>query len=29
VNLSELNGSRRLEGIGVTVFTLCEFNETE
>jgi adenine phosphoribosyltransferase len=29
VNLSELNGSRRLERIGVRVFALCEFNETE
>ncbi len=29
VNLAELNGSKRLESLGVTVFTLCEFNETE
>ncbi len=29
VNLSELNGSRRLERIGVRVYSLCEFNETE
>jgi adenine phosphoribosyltransferase len=29
VNLSELNGSKRLERIGVRVFSLCEFNETE
>jgi adenine phosphoribosyltransferase len=29
VNLSELNGSKRLERIGVKVFSLCEFNETE
>ncbi|HEY1764332.1 MAG TPA: adenine phosphoribosyltransferase [Opitutaceae bacterium] len=29
VNLSELNGAKRLERIGVRVFALCEFNETE
>jgi adenine phosphoribosyltransferase len=29
VNLSELNGSKRLERIGVRVYSLCEFNETE
>ncbi len=29
VNLTELNGSKRLERIGVRVFSLCEFNETE
>ena len=29
VNLPELNGSRRLERLGVKVFALCEFNETE
>jgi adenine phosphoribosyltransferase len=29
VNLSELSGSRRLERIGVRVYSLCEFNETE
>jgi len=29
VNLPELNGSMRLERIGVKVFSLCEFNETE
>jgi adenine phosphoribosyltransferase len=29
VNLSELNGARRLERIGVRVFSICEFNETE
>jgi len=29
VNLSELNGSKRLAAIGVRVFALCEFNETE
>jgi adenine phosphoribosyltransferase len=29
VNLPELNGSRRLERLGVNVFALCEFNETE
>jgi adenine phosphoribosyltransferase len=29
VNLSELGGSKRLEAIGVRVFTLCDFNETE
>ncbi|HEY3757640.1 MAG TPA: adenine phosphoribosyltransferase [Opitutaceae bacterium] len=29
VNLPELNGSRRLERLGVRVFSLCEFNETE
>ena|ERR1700677_63576 len=29
VNLPELNGSKRLERLGVKVFALCEFNETE
>ncbi len=29
VNLPELNGSSRLERIGVKVYSLCEFNETE
>lgn len=29
VNLPELNGSRRLERLGVRIFALCEFNETE
>jgi adenine phosphoribosyltransferase len=29
VNLPELNGSRRLERLGVTVFSLCEFSESE
>jgi adenine/guanine phosphoribosyltransferase-like PRPP-binding protein len=29
VNLPELNGSRRLERLGVRVFLLCEFTETE
>jgi adenine phosphoribosyltransferase len=29
VNLTELNGAKRLERIGVRVFSLCEFNETE
>jgi adenine phosphoribosyltransferase len=29
VNLAELNGARRLERMGVKVFSLCEFNETE
>jgi adenine phosphoribosyltransferase len=29
VNLPELNGSRRLERLGVRVFSLCEFGETE
>ncbi len=29
VNLCELNGSKRLERIGVRVYSLCEFNETE
>jgi len=29
VNLTELNGSKRLERMGVKVFSLCEFNETE
>ncbi len=29
VNLPELNGSRRLERLGVRVFSLCEFSETE
>ena len=29
VNLPELNGSRRLERLGVNVYTLCEVNETE
>jgi len=29
VNLSELGGARRLGELGVTVFSLCEFNETE
>jgi adenine phosphoribosyltransferase len=29
VNLSELNGAKRLERIGVRVYSLCEFNETE
>jgi adenine phosphoribosyltransferase len=29
VDLPELNGSSRLERLGVRVYTLCEFNETE
>lgn len=29
VNLPELNGSKRLERLGVTVFSLCEFTEAE
>jgi adenine phosphoribosyltransferase len=29
VNLTELGGARRLEELGVRVFSLCEFNETE
>ena len=29
VNLPELNGSSRLERLGVAVFSLCEFSETE
>lgn len=29
VNLPELNGSRRLERLGVRVYSLCEFSETE
>jgi hypothetical protein len=29
VNLPELNGSRRLERLGVRFFSLCEFTETE
>ncbi len=29
VNLPELNGSRRLERMGVEVFSLCEFTEAE
>jgi adenine phosphoribosyltransferase len=29
VNLSELGGAARLQAIGVTVYSLCEFNETE
>jgi adenine phosphoribosyltransferase len=29
VNLPELNGSKRLERLGVTVFALCEFSEAE
>jgi adenine phosphoribosyltransferase len=29
VNLPELNGSSRLERLGVRVYALCEFNETE
>ena len=29
VNLPELNGARRLERLGITVFSLCEFSETE
>jgi adenine phosphoribosyltransferase len=29
VNLPELNGSRRLERLGVRVFSLCEFSEAE
>ena len=29
VNLCELNGAKRLERMGVRVFSLCEFNETE
>jgi adenine phosphoribosyltransferase len=29
VNLPELNGSRRLERLGVQVYSLCEFTETE
>jgi adenine phosphoribosyltransferase len=29
VNLPELNGSRRLERLGVEVYSLCEFTEAE
>jgi adenine phosphoribosyltransferase len=29
VNLSELGGAARLQALGVRVFSLCEFNETE
>jgi adenine phosphoribosyltransferase len=29
VNLPELNGSKRLERLGVKVFALCEFSEAE
>ena len=29
VNLPELNGSKRLERLGVTVYSLCEFTEVE
>jgi len=29
VNLSELGGAARLHAIGVKVYSLCEFNETE
>jgi adenine phosphoribosyltransferase len=29
VNLPELNGSHRLERLGVSVFALCEFTESE
>jgi adenine phosphoribosyltransferase len=29
VNLPELNGSRRLEALGVSIFALCEFTEAE
>ena len=29
VNLPELNGSKRLERLGVRVFSLCEFTEAE
>jgi adenine phosphoribosyltransferase len=29
VNLPELNGSKRLERLGVKVFSLCEFTESE
>jgi adenine phosphoribosyltransferase len=29
VNLPELNGSKRLERLGVSVFSLCEFTEAE
>src|SRR5580658_2507665 len=29
VNLPELNGSRRLERLGVEVYSLCEFSESE
>jgi adenine phosphoribosyltransferase len=29
VNLPELNGSRRLERLGVRVYALCEFTEAE
>lgn len=29
VNLPELNGSRRLERLGVRIFALCEFTESE
>lgn len=29
VNLTELGGASRLQTIGVRVFSLCEFNETE
>jgi adenine phosphoribosyltransferase len=29
VNLAELNGAKRLEALGVRVFALCEFTESE
>jgi adenine phosphoribosyltransferase len=29
VNLTDLQGARRLEALGVSVFALCDFNETE
>ena len=29
VNLTELNGAKRLEALGVRVFALCEFTESE
>jgi adenine phosphoribosyltransferase len=29
VNLTELGGATRLEGVGVRIYSLCEFNETE
>jgi adenine phosphoribosyltransferase len=29
VNLTDLKGAKRLEALGVRVFALCEFNETE
>jgi hypothetical protein len=29
VNLKDLNGANRLRDLGVRVFTLCEFTESE